>query len=140
MDGFELLSRLKKADTEVNVLLLAGMPLKEEENRAREEGARGYLPKSVDQDRLTAAIRSIAAGDCDFVCESFTAAPSTLTIRELDVLKLVAQGKQREEIATTLGIGAESVKTHLKGIMTKLNCPNATGAVSRAYELGILRA
>lgn len=140
MDGFELLSRLKSADPEVSVLLLAGMPLKEEETRAREEGAKGYLPKSVDQDRLTAAIRSIAAGDCDFVCESFTAAPSTLTVRELDVLKLVAQGKQREEIATTLGIGAESVKTHLKGIMTKLNCPNATGAVSRAYELGILRA
>ena len=44
------------------------------------------------------------------------------------------------QIAATLGIGPESVKTHLKGIMTKLNCPNATSAVSRAYELGILRA
>ena len=79
MDGFELLSRLKSADPEVSVLLLAGMPLKEEETRAREEGAKGYLPKSVDQDRLTAAIRSIAAGDCDFVCESFTAACSKTT-------------------------------------------------------------
>lgn len=139
-DGFETLARLKAVHPDIRVLLLAGMPLKEEEARAREEGAKGYLPKSVDQDRLTAAIRAIAADSSEFVCESFAAAPSTLTARELDVLKLVAQGKQREAIATALGIGSESVKTHLKGIMTKLNCPNATSAVSRAYELGILRA
>ena len=44
------------------------------------------------------------------------------------------------QIAAALGIGPESVKTHLKGIMTKLDCPNATSAVGRAYELGILRA
>ena len=139
-DGFETLARLKAVHPDIRVLLLAGMPLKEEETRAREEGAKGYLPKSIDQDRLTAAIRAIAAGTAEFVREDFAAAPSTLTPRELDVLKLVAQGKQREAIATALGIGSESVKTHLKGIMTKLNCPNATSAVSRAYELGILRA
>ena len=85
-------------------------------------------------------IRAIAADGPDFICEEFQAAPSTLTARELDVLREVARGKQREAIASALGIGAESVKTHLKGIMTKLGCPNATSAVSRAYELGILRA
>ena len=58
----------------------------------------------------------------------------------MDVLRLVAQGNQRDQIAAALGIGPESVKTHLKGIMTKLDCPNATSAVGRAYELGILRA
>jgi DNA-binding NarL/FixJ family response regulator len=140
IDGFGLLEKLKETHPDINVLLVAGMPLKEEETRAREEGARGYLPKSVDQDRLVAAIRDIAAGTSDFVCEGFTAAPSTLTPRELDVLRLAAQGKQRDQIAEALGIGAESVKTHLKGIMTKLDCPNATSAVARAYELGILRA
>jgi ADP-ribose pyrophosphatase YjhB (NUDIX family) len=85
-------------------------------------------------------LRAIAADESGFVCEEFQAAPSTLTARELDVLREVASGKQRDAIAATLGIGPESVKTHLKGIMTKLNCPNATSAVSRAYELGILRA
>ena len=140
IDGFGVLARLKEIHPDIRVLLMAGMPLKEEENRAREEGAKGYLPKNVDQDRLVAAIRSIAAGETEFVCEEFQAAPSTLTARELDVLREVASGKQRDAIAATLGIGPESVKTHLKGIMTKLNCPNATSAVSRAYELGILRA
>ena len=140
MDGFGVLAKLKEIHPDIRVLLMAGMPLKEEETRAREEGAKGYLPKNVDQDSLVAALRAIAADTPEFICEEFQSAPSTLTARELDVLKLVAKGSQRDAIAATLGIGGESVKTHLKGIMTKLGCPNATSAVSRAYELGILRA
>ncbi len=140
MDGLALLGEMRKRHPEVRVLLLAGMPLKEEESRAKRDGAAGYLPKDVDQDRLSAAIREVAVDPTAFVCEAFQAAPSLLTAREMDVLRLVAQGKQRDRIAAELGIGAESVKTHLKGIMTKLDCPNATSAVGRAYELGILRA
>ena len=140
MDGLTMLEHLRKVVPETKVLLLAGMPLKEEEYRAKREGAKGYLPKDVDQDRLAKAIREIAATEDTFQCEEFQAAPSLLTTREMDVLRLVAQGNQRDQIAAALGIGAESVKTHLKGIMNKLNCPNATSAVGRAYELGILRA
>lgn len=140
IDGFGVLAKLKEIHPDIRVLLMAGMPLKDEESRAREEGAKGYLPKNVDQDRLVSALRAIAADQSDFICEEFEMAPSTLTARELDVLREVASGKQRDAIAAALGIGPESVKTHLKGIMTKLNCPNATSAVSRAYELGILRA
>ena len=140
IDGFGVLAKLKEIHPDIRVLLMAGMPLKDEETRAREEGAKGYLPKNVDQDRLVAALRAIASDTPEFICEEFQSAPSTLTARELDVLRLVAKGNQREAIASSLGIGPESVKTHLKGIMTKLGCPNATSAVSRAYELGILRA
>lgn len=140
MDGFAMLGELRRQLPATKVLLLAGMPLKEEEYRAKQDGASGYLPKDVDQDRLSAAIREIAEKPGVFVCEQFQAAPSLLTAREMDVLRLVAQGNQRDQIAVALGIGAESVKTHLKGIMNKLGCPNATSAVGRAYELGILRA
>lgn len=140
MDGFETLAGIRRRRFTQNVLLMAGMPLKEEEERARREGARGYLPKNADADRLIAAIREIVENKDTFVVEEFTAAPSLLTGREMDVLQLVAQGLQRDEIARALGIGPESVKTHMKGIMTKLDRPNATSAVGRAYELGILRA
>ncbi len=140
MDGFELLTHLRRALPAARVLLLAGMPLKEEEARARADGASGYLPKDVDLDRLSQTIRDIADNPTVFAAEEFQAAPSLLTAREMDVLRLVAQGNQRDQIASLLGIGSESVKTHLKGIMTKLKCPNATSAVGRAYELGILRA
>ena len=139
-DGFAMLAEVRRLLPGTKVLLLAGMPLKEEEYRARQQGASGYLPKDVDQDRLSAAIREIATTEGAFVCEEFQSAPSLLTAREMDVLRLVAQGNQRDQIAVALGIGGESVKTHLKGIMNKLNCPNATSAVGRAYELGILRA
>ena len=139
-DGFQMLEEAARLHPGVKVILLAGMPLKEEEYRARMLGAAGYLPKDVDQDRLTEVIKAVASGSEAFACETFHAAPSLLTAREMEVLKLVAQGNQRDQIATALGIGAESVKTHLKGIMTKLNCPNATSAVGRAYETGILRA
>ena len=140
IDGFVTLEQLRAKNPDVKMLLLAGMPLREEEMRARREGAKGYLSKGVDIDRLVSAIRAIASGSPDFMCETFEPAPSILTAREMDVLRLVAQGNQRDQIAAALGIGAESVKTHLKGIMTKLDCPNATSAVGRAYELGILRA
>lgn len=140
VDGFTMLEHLKKLVPGVKVVFLAGMPLKEELDRARREGAFGYLPKDVDQDRLAEAVKSVASGAESFVSEQFQAAPSLLTQREMDVLRLVAQGHQRDKIASLLGIGAESVKTHLKGIMNKLGCPNATSAVGRAYELGILRA
>ena len=140
LDGFGMLAGIREVNPAARVLLLAGMPLKEEEGRAREGGARGYLPKNVDQDRLTEAIRQIAAQDDCFVCDEFQSAPSPLTVRELDVLRLLAKGLQREQIAESLGIGPESVKTHLKGIMNKLDTPNAAAAVSKAYETGILRA
>ena len=139
MDGFTMLSHMLKVAPSARVILLAGMPLREEEARAEAEGAAGYLPKDVDQDRLSEAIKIAAAGGA-FVREQFQSTPSLLTVREMDVLRLLAQGKQRDQIAAALGIGAESVKTHLKGIMNKLACPNATSAVGRAYELGILRA
>ena len=140
MDGFSMLAKMRGLNPGPKVLLLAGMPLKEEEARAKEGGASGYLPKDVDLDRLSAAIREIAAKDGVFAHEEFQSAPSPLTAREMDVLKLVAQGRQRDQIAAELGIGSESVKTHMKGMMTKLGCPNATSVVGRAYELGILRA
>ena len=139
-NGFEMLAELRKLYPSLNVLMLAGMPLKDEEERARTMGAKGYLPKSVDITILVKAIRGIADGSVAFACEEFIAAPSKLSNRERQVLELLASGKQRDEIALKLGIGSESVKSHLKSIMTKLDCPNATSAVSRAYELGILRA
>ena len=140
MDGFETLAKLRRFHPDVNVLLMAGMPLKAEETRARAEGARGYLPKSVNLKLLVAAIKSIAAGEGVFACEAFQSAPSALTARELDVLRRLSRGETREQAAAALGVSAESVKTHVKSILVKLDCPNTTAAVSRGYELGILRA
>lgn len=138
MDGFATLEAIRKTRPEQKALLLAGMPLKAELKRAHEMGASGYLPKNVDHRRLLAALRTIAAGG-DFQEEVLPEVPSMLTAREMEVLKYLALGKTREEVGIILGIALETVRTHTKSIQVKLDATNTAGAVSRAYELGLLR-
>ena len=138
-DGFELLGTMKNGFSSVKVILLAGMPLKIEESRAREEGAAGYLAKSMEGRSLVNAIRRIAAG-CKFQAEGFVQEEGILSEKEIVVLQYASAGKTREEIAIILSISPETVKTHLKSIMRKLDTTNTTCSVARAFELGILRA
>lgn len=138
MDGFATLEKMRRRLPDVKVLLLAGMPLGEELERARQAGAAGYLPKNVAHTRLLAAMRAAVEGG-PFQEEELPKVPNMLTAREMTVLKYLAMGKTREEVGIILGVSAETVKTHSKSIQVKLDAPNTVGAVSRAYELGILR-
>ena len=88
--------------------------------------------------RLLAAMRA-AVDDGPFQEEELPKVPNMLTAREMTVLKYLAMGKTRDEVGIILGVSAETVKTHSKSIQVKLDAPNTVGAVSRAYELGILR-
>ena len=139
-DGFALLAAVRNAYPSVRVLMLAGMPLKDEENRAREDGARGYLPKSLDGQALVKAIRRIAKANGGFVSNDYVPNTGILSDKELTVLQYASEGKTREEIAVILNIHPETVKTHLKHIMAKLDTVNTTASVARAFELGLLRA
>ncbi len=140
MTGLELLVRLRKAYPSVRVILLAGMPLKSEIDEARANGAAGYLPKSSKRGVLSAAIKRVAADPSAFVEEGYTEPKTILSSREAEILRYMAMGKTREEIAIILGIGYETVRTHTKNLITKLEASNSAAAVSRAYELGLLRA
>jgi len=138
MDGFATLEKMRRRLPDVKVLLLAGMPLGEELERARQAGAAGYLPQNVVHTRLLAAMRAAVEGG-PFQEEELPKVPNMLTAREMTVLKYLAMGKTRDEVGIILGVSAETVKTHSKSIQVKLDAPNTVGAVSRAYELGILR-
>lgn len=63
---------------------------------------------------------------------------SILTNREIDVLELIAQEYTINEIASTLYIGSETVKTHRKKMMYKLEAKNAVGLILKALKLGVL--
>ena len=139
-DGFGMLATIRNAYPSVRVLLLAGMPLKDEENRAREDGACGYLPKSLDGKALVKAIRRIAKQDAGFVSNDYVQNTGVLSDKELTVLQYASEGKTREEIAVILGIHPETVKTHLRHIMEKLDTVNTVASVARGFELGLLRA
>ena len=139
--GFETLKEMQIWYPDVNVLLMAGMPLQEELARAKAMGARGYISKSTKRQGLVSAIRRILTERNVFI-EDEQRPPlpdSPLTPREIDVLRWLARGKSREETSVILGVSLETVKTHAKSILAKLEVQNTAAAVARAFELGLLR-
>lgn len=63
----------------------------------------------------------------------------SLTPRETEVLTLIAEGMTNQQVGTELGLSARTIKTHVQNLLTKLNAPDRTGAVARAFRIGLLR-
>ena len=116
--------------------------------RAIEAGAVGYLLKDVPHDELFRALRAVARGD-RYLAPSVTEqlmsryqqpARSSLTDRELDVLRCVARGDGNKQIAAALQIAEPTVKAHLVHIFEKLGVENRTAAAKVARERGLIAA
>jgi DNA-binding NarL/FixJ family response regulator len=113
---------------------------------AIEAGASGYLLKAAPAQEILAGIRSVAAGEVA-LAPSIAAmivnrlkapvAPS-LSARETEVLRLVAQGESNPSIARALFVSEATVKTHLLHVFEKLGVSDRTRAVTKAMELGLL--
>ena len=116
--------------------------------RAIEVGAVGYLLKDVPHDELFRALRAVARGErylAPAVTERLMSrwqqpARSSLTDRELDVLRCVARGDGNKQIASSLGIAEPTVKAHLVHIFEKLGVENRTAAAKVARERGLIAA
>ncbi len=111
--------------------------------QAVQAGARGYLLKSMLRKELVSAIRSLAAGKRYFpepIASELlaTIAEDSLTPRETQVLERTAQGLGNGDIAAQLAISEDTVKGHMRSIMTKLKARNRTHAVSIALQRGII--
>ena len=115
---------------------------------AIEAGASGYLLKAAPQAEIVAGIRSVAAGQSALSPQVAVRLvermrrPETsavLTVRETEVLRLVASGHSNKQIAVALGIGESTVKTHLLKVFDKLGVADRTRAVTLAMERGLLR-
>jgi DNA-binding NarL/FixJ family response regulator len=65
--------------------------------------------------------------------------PGLLSLRELEVLRLMRLGNTNLEIGHRLGIAERTVKSHVTAILTKLNAPDRAGAVARGFDLGLLK-
>lgn len=110
-------------------------------------GAIGYLLKTTDAEELRRSIRAAAAGQVQLSADAAARlmrevrapdSPETLTERETDVLRLVAEGKANKEIAQGLGIGEKTVKTHVSSILAKLGLQSRTQAALYAARIGIV--
>ncbi len=116
-------------------------------------GASGFLLKRADPDELIGAVRLVARGDSLLfpaavrslaAAHTAAAAPATapwvarLTDREADVLRLMATGLSNHEMSERLGVGPQTVKTHVAAVLTKTGSRDRTQAVIAAYEGGFV--
>jgi DNA-binding NarL/FixJ family response regulator len=155
MDGLEATRRILADATPgepPRVIMLTTFDLDEYVYDALRAGASGFLLKHSSPDELAAAVRIVAAGDAllapsitrrlveDFVKVRpvLPAIAGDLTPRETDVLRLVARGQSNREIAATLVLAEQTVKTHVSRILTKLNLRDRAQAVVYAYEAGVV--
>lgn len=132
MDGHEVLVELREAPDRPAIVVLTSATEDEHLVRAIRAGATSYLLKTAPAEQVIAAVRDAAAGTASLSPELltlFTAAlrrpppPDPLAVlspRERDVLRLIASGQSNREIARSLEIGEQTVKTHVRGILTKL--------------------
>jgi DNA-binding NarL/FixJ family response regulator len=140
LDGLETLACMRRRGIRLRVVLLAGMPLKIEEERARELGAGAYLSKTTDQNTLADVVRRIASDPDAFVTENFVETPPpVLSTREFELLDILRRGFRREDAARMLSLSHDTVKGYMKSIFQKLDADNIASAISHAYERGILR-
>jgi DNA-binding NarL/FixJ family response regulator len=154
LDGIAATRELLAAPDPPRVLVLTTFDLDEYVYGALAAGASGFLLKETPPERLVAAVHTVAAGDTLIspgvtrrLVESFapgrlaaTDGLEELTARETEVLKLVARGMSNGDIAEHLVLSEETVKTHVKRIMSKLDLGSRAQAVVVAYEHGLVVA
>ncbi|GAA1767795.1 response regulator [Agromyces humatus] len=149
LDGAEATARIITARPTAKVLVLTTYETDEHILGAIEAGASGYLLKAAPEAEILAGVRSVVAGETVLapsiaaklvsrVRQDATSAAPALSPRELEVLRLVADGRSNPEIARALFIGEATVKTHLLHAFEKLEVNDRTRAVTRAMELGLL--
>jgi len=155
LDGIAATAELLKAAPATKVIILTTFEIDEYILGALRAGASGFLLKRSSPEQLIAAIHTVADGDALLspsvtrrVIERVAAHPilsrdadprlDELTVREREVLELVAQGLSNAEIAETLVLERTTVKTHVQRILTKLGARNRIEVVIVAYEWGLI--
>lgn len=147
MGGFEAIERIRAENNEVRVLVLTGHDSDADVLGAIEEGAAGYVVKDSPSTELFTAIRQVASGFphvspdvASRLVHLHQARPSlTLTDREVQILRLVAEGKKIREIARSVRLAERTVKNDLEMIRRKLGAANSSHAVALAIQRGLIR-
>lgn len=145
-DGAEATRRILELVPATRVLVLTTYDTDSDILRAIEAGACGYLLKDTEPARLVAAVRQAADGGtvlaptvAQRLVGRIRRPASDLTERELEVLRLAADGLGNRAIARSLVVSEATVKTHLVHLYRKLGVDNRTAAVARARESGLIR-
>lgn len=149
-DPFERVATATALHDDLHVLLLADDPALVDLREGVVAGVDSFLLTTVTTDQLADAVRRTARGDRviapEFamqLAESWRSdtgpTAAALTARELEVLSLIAEGLTNKGIAQRLGLSPRTIKTHVQNILGKLDVPDRTAAVARAFRLGLIR-
>ena len=143
MSGIDALSAIRGEFPEARVIVLTSYAGDVQVSRALRSGARGYLLKDMLRKELLETIRAVHAGQRRLSSEAAAeiaehATEDSLTPRETDVLRLIAAGNANKEIATQLGLTEETVKSHVKNILGKLDANDRTHAVTIGLKRGVI--
>lgn len=143
LDGAGAIARIVAQAPDARVLVLTTYRGDAQARRAFAAGASGYLLKNAIRRELVEAIRQVHAGrrylPADVAAElGQYALQDELSARELDVLRRLAQGGSNRDIGAELGLSEDTVKTHMKAILSKLQAVDRTQAVVIAIRRGIV--
>jgi two-component system NarL family response regulator len=143
IDGIEAITAIRAASPRARIIVLTTYRGDVQATRALQAGAAGYLLKSSLRRELLDAIRDVHAGRRRVPAEIAAGivenlSGESLSPRELDVLRSVAAGNANKRIGAELGISEETVKAHMKNILTKLDARDRTHAVTIAIRRGII--
>ena len=143
-DGLSTLAQLRKGYPDLKVIILSMFDDSENIERALQEGAAGYVVKSINPLDLPSTIRQVVEGSVYHprgrgpgeveVAGGVGPATGGLTDRELSILRLVAEGLSNLDIAGRLYVTEQTVKFHLSNIYRKLGVGNRTEATRYAYR------
>ena len=156
MDGIEATRRLLNGNDNTKVVMLTTFDMDEYVYEAFRAGASGFLVKDVPPEQLVAGIRAVASGDSLLapsvtrrLIQEYVQRPpgavrqpppelARLTVRELEVLRMMARGLSNPEIGAEFFVSETTVKTHVAHVLAKLGVRDRVQAVVFAYESGVV--
>jgi DNA-binding NarL/FixJ family response regulator len=143
MDGLEATKQLHERLPETNILLFTAFSERSLLGRGLDAGARGYLLKEASNETLVRAIEKVAAGEGyvdPALMPTFLSRDTQdlLTPREREILQLLANGDSNADVAAKLFISQETVKSHVRHILAKLEADTRTHAVAIAIRESII--
>jgi DNA-binding NarL/FixJ family response regulator len=141
--GIEAIRQIRKECPEAKIIVFSALRGDEDVFRALQSGAATFLSKGTPEEDLVRTVRDVHAGGRPIpqdvarkLADRLTL--SSLTTREVEVLRLVADGLRNKEIAAKLGISEETVQGHMKNILSKLGVNDRTKAAIVAAQRGII--
>ena len=143
-NGIETTERLLELDSAARVLVFSTFARDDEIQSSLDAGALGFLQKTASRDDLIAALRRVAAGERSLAPEIATRLAGlklgpAITLREREILSLIAKGRANKEIASALGIAEDTVKRHISNVLQKLDVSDRAQATAEAIRRGIVK-